>query len=241
MNLTDLQQTISQWGRETFGEPDARAVATRMNCEVAELLVALNHIPPAGLDRAEALKVIGLECADIQIMLVQVADALDLNLEELTREKFEVNKGRSWATGPNGKVQHVETFQAPQLPLMTPAEGARDIAYRVLRDSAGQTRPGAGVKTFIEEGSGATMELDKFYILWDSGGLVLPQGFASAEEAVAAATAAGYHIGLTVPKFLGWEQGWEGQDGINVMYGEHLYLWWAWHAPPSKLKREEQA
>lgn len=235
MSLTDLQQTISRWGRETFGKPDARAIATRMNCEVAELLVALNHIPPAGMDRMDALKAIGLECADIQIMLVQVADALGLNLEELTREKFEVNKGRSWATGPNGKVQHVET--PAQLDLTPPAT-ALDQPYVIAGDPP---RPGAGVKTFIEEGSGATMELDKFYILWDSGGLVLPQGFASAEEAVAAATAAGYHIGLVVPKFLGWEQGWEGTDGINVMYGESLYLWWAWHAPPSKLKREEQA
>lgn len=240
MSLTDLQQTISQWGRETFGKPDARAIATRMNCEVAELLVALNHIPPAGLDRADALKAIGLECADIQIMLVQVADALGLNLEALTNEKFEVNRGRSWATGPNGKVQHVETIQAPQLPLMTTAEEARDIAYRVLLDQAGVPRPGAGVKTFVEEGSGATMELDKFYILWDSGGLVLPQGFASAEEAVAAATAAGYHIGLAVPRFIGWEKGWEGTDGINVMYGESLYLWWAWNSE-TRTTREQEA
>lgn len=237
MSLTDIQQSISQWGRETFGKPDARAIATRMNCEVAELLVALNHIPPAGMDRFDALKAIGLECADIQIMLVQVADALGLNLEDLTREKFEVNKLRSWATGPNGKVQHVETAEPTQLDLTPPAT-ALDPRYVI---AGNPPRPGAGVKTFIEEGSGATMELDKFYVLWDAGGLVLPQGFATAEEAVAAATAAGYHVGLVVPKFLGWEQGWEGTDGINVLYGESLYLWWAWNAPPSQLKREEAA
>lgn len=237
MSLTNIQQSISKWGRETFGKPDARAIATRMNCEVAELLVALNHIPPAGMDRADALKAIGLECADIQIMLVQVADALGLNLEALTQEKFEVNKLRSWATGPNGKVQHVETAEPTQLPLVEPVPSAFDQAYVVTGDPP---RPGAGVQTFVEEGSGATMELDKFYVLWDAGGLVLPQGFESEGEAVAAATAAGYHIGLVVPRFLGWEHGWEGTDGINVMKGEHLYLWWAWNSK-TRTTREVQA
>ena len=37
----ETQETISAWGRKTFGEPDALAIGARMNCEVAELLVAL--------------------------------------------------------------------------------------------------------------------------------------------------------------------------------------------------------
>lgn len=108
MSLTQIQHSISQWGRETFGEPDALAIAVRMNCEMAELLVALRNMRDAGPEAAQQMfEDAGLECADIFIMLVQVADALGVDLEKVAGVKMDINRRREWAKSANGKVQHV--------------------------------------------------------------------------------------------------------------------------------------
>lgn len=100
MRIQDQQTAISQWGRETFPDTPTVRIATRMNVEMAELLEAIQ----TG-DAREA----GLECADVFIMLVQVADGLGQDLAALVAEKMEINRKRSWSRMASGRVQHVET------------------------------------------------------------------------------------------------------------------------------------
>lgn len=195
MSLNDVQNSIAQWARNTFGRPDPKRIGTRMNVEVAELLIALDNLPPAGFDREEAINRIGMECADVFIMLVQIPAALGTDLESLVAEKMKINRTRTWGRDDSGMTQHVETKPTP--------------------------------KSFLEEGSGAMLFPDKWYLLWDAGGLVLKEGFPTAEEAYEAAQRAGYARGLVIPDFVSWNEGWKNTGHINVMYGEHLKLWWA--------------
>ena len=46
----------------------------------------------------EKAKSIALEIADIQILLLQLADNLDVKIPEIVREKMEINKSRHWET-----------------------------------------------------------------------------------------------------------------------------------------------
>lgn len=111
MALSELQRSISNWGRETFGPVPPRAIATRMNVEVAELLVcldSLSELPPNGPDHEDARRAAGMECADVLIMLVQVAEGLGIPLETYVAQKMSVNRRRKWAKNPSGMMQHVE-------------------------------------------------------------------------------------------------------------------------------------
>lgn len=222
MHLIDHQKLIAGWGARTFGKPDAQKIATRMNCEVAELLVALNHLPADGPEREEALKAIGSECADIQIMLVQVAAALGLNLEAETDSKMNINRSRKWGVTATGKVQHVtgkggdpENNFSIALPL-----------WRLVRKADDSLVPSPDVNTFIEPGSGLEMKMDKFYVLWDNGAALFTVGFPSAEAAQKEAHAAGYREAV-IPTYQGWGEAWKGTDGINVFAASDLYLYWA--------------
>ena len=44
------------------------------------------------------LHAIALEIADIQILLLQLADSLDVDIPKVVREKIEINKTRKWET-----------------------------------------------------------------------------------------------------------------------------------------------
>jgi len=67
------QQAICEWSAKTFGSHTGGAYrkATRMNIEVAELLSELEH---GQLEKAKS------ECADIYIVLAQVANSLGFEL-----------------------------------------------------------------------------------------------------------------------------------------------------------------
>lgn len=115
MSLRAIQQSIAQWGRETFGHPGEvpppLPIATRMNVEVAELLnglAELDKVPLLTREHETMTASVAAECADVAIMLVQVADALGVDLEEEIAAKMQINRARAWARGANGKVQHVE-------------------------------------------------------------------------------------------------------------------------------------
>lgn len=210
----ETQETISAWGRKTFGEPDALAIGARMNCEVAELLVALRNVrdtdqgPEALLCREEAVK----ECGDVYIMLVQVADALGVDLQAVVEAKMMVNRDRTWGKTASGKVQHVE---------------ATAQKYTLVRDKDGVQRPPVGLTSFVDD-AGQLLELDKFYAMWDNGAMAWSAGFATAEDAVAQLQRSGYAgAGIAVPTFLGNGQGWDHTDGINVMKGSDLYVFCA--------------
>ena len=85
------------------------------------------------------------------------------------------------------------------------------------------------VETFLEPGSGLEMELDKFYILSDSGHFYTDRGFESADAALnwaqsAEGVAAGAE-GAVVPTFRAGGF-FEGQDGVNIYLGRELRAFW---------------
>lgn len=111
MDLSDFQREVTAWGRSTFGPTPPADIAARMNVEVAELVngfVAYRATAPGSPDRLEIERDLGLECADVLIMLVQVASGLGIDLSLLGREKFAVVQARQWKRVGLGKVQHVE-------------------------------------------------------------------------------------------------------------------------------------
>lgn len=51
----------------------------------------------------EKAKSIALEIADVQILLLQLADTLGVDIPAVVREKIEINKSRQWETDNLGK------------------------------------------------------------------------------------------------------------------------------------------
>lgn len=135
--MSETQATITAWGRETFGTCSALEICARMGMELAELMEVLasgtedrtlsmqltilrqvtrhlngtvNRLVQAGEDLACADVPRAVEeCADIDIMLVQVASALEANLGEARDRKMAVNRRRVWRAEADGTMQHVET------------------------------------------------------------------------------------------------------------------------------------
>lgn len=99
-NLYSKQREITQWSDNTFGDKSPIEIATRMNNEVAELLTGLANNPEAINEHAG-------ECADVLIMLVQVAHKLGVDLEAELDKKMVINKDRQWTVLASGKAQHV--------------------------------------------------------------------------------------------------------------------------------------
>ena len=108
--LKQLQNQVAGWGVATFGRQPAHLIGARMNVEVAELLLAFDALDQAILpgDYERAVKALGEECADVAIMLLQVAAALHVDLGEQIARKMEINRKRVWTRTRNGKVQHSE-------------------------------------------------------------------------------------------------------------------------------------
>jgi hypothetical protein len=128
------QTTIDAWARETFGFHPPLVIASRMNVEVAELMQQLGEasaqdeelsgllqqlvdlseqisIRVHELDDRELVNpsphVDASECADVAIVLVQVAEGLGTQLSEAVDEKMEINRRRTWGKTAAGRFQHV--------------------------------------------------------------------------------------------------------------------------------------
>lgn len=93
------QERITEWADKTFGQVNARRIAVRMNIEMAELISALEH---GELEEAR------MECADLNVMLRQIAERLGVDLNEITDQKMDINESRTWAKGKDGSFRHVE-------------------------------------------------------------------------------------------------------------------------------------
>lgn len=189
----ETQESITRWADDTFGVKHPAEVAARMNVEVAELVAGLATVAavPVGDMDPELVQELQKECADVFIMLAQVAEKLNVDLQTVVDYKMSVNRNRAWGRSPTGKMQHVETF--------------------------------------LDPGSGLEMELDKFYIISDSGSFFTPQGFDSADQALnwaqsADGIAAGAHDAV-VPTFRAGGF-FEGQDGVNIYLGRELRAFW---------------
>lgn len=189
----ETQESITRWADDTFGPKHPAEVAARMNVEVAELVAGLATVaavPVEDMD-PELVQELQKECADVFIMLAQVAEKLNVDLQTVVDYKMSVNRRRNWTKSPSGKMQHVETF--------------------------------------LEPWSGLEMELDRFYILSDSGHFYTDQGFESADAALnwaqsAEGIAAGAE-GAGVPTFRAGGF-FEGQDGVNIYLGRELRAFW---------------
>lgn len=95
--MSETQETISKWGRETFGPPDSpERIAARLNEEFAEFMNAVL----LGED-------VESEAADILVVLYQYAQAKGFDLHEATDAKMLVNRARKWKVGEGGVGQHV--------------------------------------------------------------------------------------------------------------------------------------
>lgn len=86
------------------------------------------------------------------------------------------------------------------------------------------------VSNFQEPGSGLFMEMDRWYILSDSGSYYHRDGFASEAEALAwAKSPEGVEAGAgdaVVPVFTGPATAWQGVDAANIMFARDLYDYW---------------
>ena len=106
----ETQESITRWADDTFGAAHPAEVAARMNVEVAELVAGLATVaavPVAGMDQ-ELVHELQKECADVFIMLAQVAEKLDVDLQTVVNYKMSVNRRRNWTRSPSGKMQHVD-------------------------------------------------------------------------------------------------------------------------------------
>jgi NTP pyrophosphatase (non-canonical NTP hydrolase) len=92
------QVSITGWSTQTFGNRTALATAVRANKEMAELLSALEN----GED-----EVARKEVADVVIVLMQVAQRLNIDLDAEIQRKMEINEKRNWRKMEDGSFQHV--------------------------------------------------------------------------------------------------------------------------------------
>lgn len=130
----ETQQTITDWVVQTFGQNGPMGRACRMNVEVAELMEKLAGTDPhlrrlvkeqvalaeriserhhwlqaQGDERADQVDDVegaAEECADVFIILVQVASALGGSLQVAVDQKMGVNRRRTWSRTPGGRHQH---------------------------------------------------------------------------------------------------------------------------------------
>jgi hypothetical protein len=106
----ETQESITRWADETFGVKHPAEVAARMNVEVAELVAGLATVAAVPVEQMDPELVVELqkECADVFIMLAQVAEKLQVDLQAVTDYKMGVNRNRAWGRSPTGKMQHTE-------------------------------------------------------------------------------------------------------------------------------------
>lgn len=115
------------------------------------------------------------------------------------------------------------------LPTIATAKMAVNRERRWARDPVSGTV--RHVTTFKEVGTGLDMDINKFYVLTDSGSFYTSQGFDSAEDALNWARGpegieAGADQDVIVPTFAGPQEGWPELSGANVFYARDLYDFW---------------
>jgi NTP pyrophosphatase (non-canonical NTP hydrolase) len=98
--MTETQDSITEWARETFGPAHFEQLVARLNEEVAELITA-------ALSEKTSWSDVAAECADVYIMLAQVASYCYRDLGAAVDLKMKINRARVWATDGKGTGQHV--------------------------------------------------------------------------------------------------------------------------------------
>lgn len=132
--MNETQMTVTEWGTETFGHGhDAMGMAVRMNIEVAELLAELvgdnpelQDLVQSNIAASEALSKAyhaipeddpdarclpspraASECADVLIVLWQVASRVGAMLVDEVNKKMAINRARQWKKLDSGRHQHI--------------------------------------------------------------------------------------------------------------------------------------
>jgi NTP pyrophosphatase (non-canonical NTP hydrolase) len=121
----ETQQTIVLWAEANFHSTPA-SVATRMVVEMAELLQSLDlnvvSLGQSCLSRGDSKESIVEECADVGVMLAQVAFYLGVNMKELVWEgaccsniKLALNLNKELADLAHGMVTLPSGTSDPKL------------------------------------------------------------------------------------------------------------------------------
>jgi len=200
--MNENQETVTKWGEETFGPCHPGAIARRMAKEVQELLDVFERVgdtPVAELD-SQTLTDLQVECGDIAIMLDQVAELLQVELQDVKNFKMSINRGRRWEWNEEKQqTRHVEDFVE---------EGCgcrlRLDRWYALSDSG---------TAFSTEGFATAEEA----LAW----IQAPE---QCEEYGHDPDWAG--IPPWDPEEFNWDDGGDSGFGINVVYGRDLYDFW---------------
>lgn len=96
----ETQSSISKWANETFGEVTFLDVIHERFLDEVEELKA--EIELRKLHEAKA------ECADVLIVLYQLATKLKISLREEVNKKMEINRNRKWKLHGDGTAQHID-------------------------------------------------------------------------------------------------------------------------------------
>ena len=114
--MTETQESINQWGNETFGYKPWTSAPVRLKhmiAEVGELAEAVANFQVANErydgdgsepERQECAEEIG----DVAILLMSLADALDLQVTDCVDKKMAINRARKWVRLANGGVVREE-------------------------------------------------------------------------------------------------------------------------------------
>lgn len=98
--MKETQRTISDWGVRTFGSPiSGTVILERLYQEMLELRNT-DYLSNDGFHK------ISDECADVLILLYQVADLFGFDLHACVDHKMEINRARKWKLNGDGTAQH---------------------------------------------------------------------------------------------------------------------------------------
>jgi NTP pyrophosphatase (non-canonical NTP hydrolase) len=114
--IQETQTSILNWSQDVFGPLHPATLGQRMQMEVCELMALLRAAKQhAGLDQipTDELTAIHLEIADVGIMLMEIAECLNVDLQDVVNYKMKVNRGRRWEEIDEGGIKymhHVKDF-----------------------------------------------------------------------------------------------------------------------------------
>lgn len=93
----DLQLSVGYWAERTFPQATNTSIIAHLRREVAELAEADENLQP-----------LEEEIADCLLLLMHLAHRRGFGLEHLAREKYTINRNRTWSTPDHeGVVEHL--------------------------------------------------------------------------------------------------------------------------------------
>lgn len=104
--MTETGYTIQVWAEQTFGVADSDVVIwDRAHQEMIELLERLD--PEGDKYESSTLRDAAEECADVVIVLAQIAARQGWDIFDMVDQKMRVNRARKWKVNSKGVGQHV--------------------------------------------------------------------------------------------------------------------------------------